>query len=241
MRGQWLFGRSRRKDRVGLVNVDWDESFSTLPRDNVFRVWCKSDPGTTGVYDFESVNYIANSIEGRKYYHFFKHMLLGSEEHYFISLLANWDRTWAFVNSYDSQAVWNSWVLGSLSPTPEQSGRRVKRRPNAERTPHVSYVTLRELEILKGLSHRGVFFARKFSLERYDILRAVDDSILLNSTFPAGDVILNPSRYRINDTSVSVHISTGSIKGRSRGDHREGSSRLGSRVYNKAGSKRNGM
>jgi hypothetical protein len=212
---QWLFGRSTRKDRVGHVNVDWDKEHSTLPRDKVFRVWCKSDPGTTAVYDFESVNYIVNSIEGRKYFHFFKHMLLGSEEHYFVSLLVNWDRTRAFVNTYDSQAVWNSWVVGSLSPSPEQSGqysKRKKRRPNAERTPHVSYVTMSELDILKGLSHRGVFFARKFSLARSDILAAVDDTILMNSTFPAGDILLNPSQYKINDTSVEMNIHVDSKK-----------------------------
>ena len=37
----------------------------------------KSDPATTGAYDRASVEYIVSSIEGKKYWHFFKHMLLG--------------------------------------------------------------------------------------------------------------------------------------------------------------------
>lgn len=172
-------------------------------------MWCKSDPGTTGVYDIESVNYIANSVEGRKYFHFFKYMLLGSEEHYFISLLANFDRTQSFVNTYDSQGVWNSWLVGSLSPAADSEDSQTvnkKKRPNAVRTPHVSYVTLSEMDILKGLSHRGVFFARKFSMGRNDILTAIDDTILNNHSFPAADIILNPTRYPVNDTSGDKYL-----------------------------------
>ena len=40
-------------------------------------------------------------------------MLLGSEEHYYISLLYNWPRTKAFVTNIASQAVWNTWSLGA--------------------------------------------------------------------------------------------------------------------------------
>ena len=206
---QWLFGRSNRKDRIGLVNAEWDASFSSLPQDGVFRVWCKSDPGTTAVYDYESVNYIVNSIEGRKYYHFFRHMLLGSEEHYFITLLANWQRTQAFVNTYDAQSVWNSWLVGSLSPNSSDDivGRcsTSKRRPGAVRTPHVSYVTPCEMDILMGLSQRGVFFARKFSLGRVDVLDAIDAAILENVSFPAGEILLHPMRYAVNDTSGKTY------------------------------------
>ncbi len=39
-----------------------------------------------GAYDRMSVDYIVNSLEGKKYWHFFKHMLLGSEEHYYVSM-----------------------------------------------------------------------------------------------------------------------------------------------------------
>ena len=66
-----------------------------------------------GAYDRESVEYIVNSEEGKKYWHFFKHMLLGSEEHYYVSLLYNWPRTKAFIQSLSAQSVWNTWKLGT--------------------------------------------------------------------------------------------------------------------------------
>ena len=65
-----------------------------------------------GAYDRESVEYIVNSEEGKKYWHFFKHMLLGSEEHYYVSLLYNWPRTRAFIQSLSAQSVWNTWMMG---------------------------------------------------------------------------------------------------------------------------------
>ena len=53
-----------------------------------------------------------STTEGRKYYHFFKHMLLGSEEHYYITMLYNWERTRSFVGSLAAQTVWNTWKFG---------------------------------------------------------------------------------------------------------------------------------
>ena len=58
------------------------------------------------MYDRESVEYIVNSDEGRKYFHFFKHMLLGSEEHYYVSLLYNWPRT-----QVRERGMVNGWVI----------------------------------------------------------------------------------------------------------------------------------
>ena len=45
--------------------------------DGIFREWKKSDPATSAAYDRETVDYIVKSEEGKKYWHFFKHMLLG--------------------------------------------------------------------------------------------------------------------------------------------------------------------
>jgi hypothetical protein len=39
-------------------------------------------------------------------------MLLGSEEHYYASLLYNWQRTKRFVQTLSAQVVWNTWELG---------------------------------------------------------------------------------------------------------------------------------
>ena len=75
-----MFGKSTRKGKIGNANAFEDPKYSKLPSDGVFRVWFKSDPATTAVYDRKSMEYIVNSEEGRKYYHFFKNMLLGSEE-----------------------------------------------------------------------------------------------------------------------------------------------------------------
>ena len=76
--------RGRRHNGAEDVKTN-DKSLSSF--DGQLRLWRKSDPGTSAAYDRESVRYIIDSEEGRKYYHFFKHMLLGSEEHYYISLL----------------------------------------------------------------------------------------------------------------------------------------------------------
>lgn len=62
------------------------------------------------MYDRATVEYIVESEEGRKYWHYFKHMLLGSEEHYYVSLLYNWPRTRGFVQSLSAQ-------VSSMIPT----------------------------------------------------------------------------------------------------------------------------
>ena len=106
-----------------------------------------------GAYDRLSVDYIINSLEGRKYYHFFKHMLLGSEEHYYVSLLYNWPRTKAFVQTLSAQTVWNTWELGLWEQT---EGFQT----------HTHFLTLNEWDILSGFSKRGMMFARKFSTKK---------------------------------------------------------------------------
>ncbi len=79
--------------------------------DGEHRMWRKSDPGTSAAYDRRSAEYIVSTEEGRKYYHFFKHMLLGSEEHYYITMLYNWERTRRFVGTLGAQSVWNTWKV----------------------------------------------------------------------------------------------------------------------------------
>lgn len=68
----------------GRAYAEENPIYASPSFDGQWRVWKKSDPATTGAYDKASVDYIVNSVEGRKYWHFFKHMLLGSEEHYYI-------------------------------------------------------------------------------------------------------------------------------------------------------------
>ena len=110
---QWLFPRNFR-GRAIIADIESNVKLRSF--DGVFRVWKKSDPATTGAYDRESVEYIVRSEEGKKYFHFFKHMLLGSEEHYYVSLLYNWARTRSFVQTLSAQTVWNTWfVIPSLS------------------------------------------------------------------------------------------------------------------------------
>jgi hypothetical protein len=116
----------------------------------------------TGAYDRLSVDYIINSLEGRKYYHFFKHMLLGSEEHYYVSLLYNWPRTKAFVQTLSAQAVWNTWELGLWEQT---EGFQT----------HTHFLSMNEWDILAGFSKRGMMFARKFSTKKTAaVLDAID-------------------------------------------------------------------
>jgi hypothetical protein len=68
----------------GRAFAEENRNYASPSFDGEWRVWKKSDPATTGAYDRESVAYIVNSLERKKYWHFFKHMLLGSEEHYYI-------------------------------------------------------------------------------------------------------------------------------------------------------------
>ena len=189
---QWLYGKCIRKGQIGNANAYQDRSYSTLPRDGQFRVWFKSDPATTGVFDWRSVDYIVNSEEGKKHYHFFKNMLLGSEEHYFISLLANWHVTKGAVHQFTSMAVWNTWSLGSLSP------RVHKARPAGAKSPHTSFLSEAELPVLRGLSRNGVFFARKFSASYPLLLDLIDEAILHNKSHPAAELILTPKQGKIS-------------------------------------------
>ncbi len=139
--------------------------------DGKHRSWKKSDPGTSAAYDRRSVEYMINTIEGKKYYHYFRHMLLGSEEHYYITLLYNWKRTQTFVTSISAQAVWNTWILGTYDGT--MGGFKT----------HTHFVTSKEMSILKGMSKRGVFWGRKMSVKRTpDVLDALDEFIDANDS-----------------------------------------------------------
>lgn len=156
-----------------------DPSKSYLPPDGNFRVWKKSDPATTGAYDLETIKYIVTSEEGKKYFHFFKHMLLGSEEHYFVTLLYNWDRAKTFVQSLSAQIVWNTWELGLW----EQAG--------GFQT-HTHFLTQEEWPILKGFALRGMIFARKFSSKKTsDLLNRIDSYIHFNESTDAGKSLID--------------------------------------------------
>lgn len=173
---QWLFPRDIQRGR-GRAYSDWDPAMASPSFDNGWRIWKKSDPATTAIYDKVSVDYIANSVEGRKYYHFFKHMLLGSEEHYYVSLLYNWPRTQAFVQTLSAQAVWNTWELGSW---PTQS---------AGFKTHTHFLTLKEWPQIVGFAKRGMVFARKFnSRETPELLDAIDAYIHNNASTDAGSM-----------------------------------------------------
>lgn len=149
----------------------------SLPIDGVYRMFMKSDPATSSVLDRKSVEYAVNSEEGLKYYHFFKYMLLPSEEHYFASLFGNWQRTQKFVKMLPSINIYNTFIEGSLKPNGTA-------RTKADRSLHASYLSIDDIEMLKGLSEVGVFFARKFSSSQNITLDLIDRDILNNSTFP---------------------------------------------------------
>lgn len=171
---QWLFPRDNYPGR-GKAYADEDPTLAIPAPDNVFRVWKKSDPATTGAYDLKTVEYIINSEEGRKYFHFFKQMLLGSEEHYYVSLLYNWPRTRAFIQTLSAEIVWNTWELGLW----EQSGGGFQT--------HTHFLTLNEWDILVGFSMRGMMFARKFSSKKTAaLLDKIDEFILFNKSTNAG-------------------------------------------------------
>lgn len=168
---QWLFPRDIQPGR-GRAYSDYDPAYASPSFDNGWRIWKKSDPATTGIYDKVSVDYISNSVEGRKYFHFFKHMLLGSEEHYYISLLYNWPRTQAFVQTLSAQSVWNTWELGEW---PErQSGFQT----------HTHFLTQAEWPQIKGFSKRGMIFARKFR-SGSKLLDMIDSYVHFNSSSDA--------------------------------------------------------
>ncbi|RYG69047.1 hypothetical protein EON64_03715 [archaeon] len=170
---QWLFPRDVFRGR-GRAYANEDKQFATPSADGTWRVWKKSDPATTGAYDLKSVRYIVESEEGRKYWHFFKHMLLGSEEHYYVSLLYNWDETRAFVQTLSAEIVWNTWEMGLW----EASG--------GFQT-HTHFLTLNEWDILKGFSLRGMMFARKFSHKKTKaVLDRIDVEFLNNASWAGG-------------------------------------------------------
>lgn len=164
---QWLFPRDVFPGR-GRAYAEENPAFATPSFDKVWRVWKKSDPATTGIFDKASVLYITESEEGRKYYHYFKHMLLGSEEHYYVSLLYNWPRTRSFVQSLSSQAVWNTWELGLWETS--AGGFQT----------HTHFLSMEEWDILRGFSLRGMVFARKFSTKKTGpLLDRIDRELLL--------------------------------------------------------------
>jgi len=158
----------------GRAYPDENKDGASPSFDGMWRVWKKSDPATTGIYDRESVDYIINSEEGKKYFHFFQHMLLGSEEHYYVSLLYNWNRTRSFVQTLSAQSVWNTWELGMWD---KSSGFQT----------HTHFLTVDEWDILKGFSKRGMMFARKFSSKKTpELLDMIDSYILFNKSTDAG-------------------------------------------------------
>jgi hypothetical protein len=169
----WLFAVDRFKNKGRAVATE-DPNGNILPYDGVFRVWKKSDPATTGVYDRESVEYIVNSEEGKKYFHFFKHMLLGSEEHYYVSLLYNWERTRSFVQTLSAQSVWNTWELGWWDKS-------------AGFQTHTHFLSVAEWDYIRGFSMRGMLFGRKFSSKKTaKLLDWIDGYILNNASTDAG-------------------------------------------------------
>lgn len=170
---QWLFPRDKIPGR-GRAYPDENPPDTTPSFDGVFRVWKKSDPATTGAYDRESVKYIVKSEEGKKYYHFFKHMLLGSEEHYYVSLLYNWKRTKSFVQTLSAQTVWNTWELGLWE---QATGFQT----------HTHFLSPGEWTRLQGFAKRGMFFARKFSTKKTpEVLDMIDAYIHNNASTDAG-------------------------------------------------------
>jgi hypothetical protein len=184
---QWLFPRDKYKKKGKAVTVE-NPLIAILPVDNKFRVWKKSDPAFSAAYDRESVKYIVNSEEGRKYFHFFKYMLLGSEEHYYASLLYNWERTRAFVSTLNAQSVWNTWELGLYDSV--SSGFRT----------HTHFLSEKEWDYLEGMSRRGVFFARKFSMTRNkELIDMIDNRLLFNKSSGAGT--LWPGYFEVDMTA----------------------------------------
>lgn len=170
---QWLFPRDVFPRR-GRAYIDETPIYSTPSFDGIFRVWKKSDPATTGAYDFASVEYIVTSEEGRKYWHFFKHLLLGSEEHYYATLLYNWPRTRSFVQTVSSQIAWNTWELGLW----EMAG--------GFQT-HTHFLTMDEWDAIEGFAMRGMMFPRKFSSKKTAaLLDRIDSQFLLNASTEAG-------------------------------------------------------
>lgn len=101
-------------------------------------------------------------------------MLLGSEEHYYVSLLYNWKRTKSFVQTLSAQTVWNTWELGLWE---QATGFQT----------HTHFLSPGEWTRLQGFAKRGMFFARKFSTKKTpEILDMIDAFIHNNASTDAG-------------------------------------------------------
>lgn len=142
----WLFPRDIYPGKGRAYESD-NKAYALPSFDNGWRIWMKSDPATTGIYDRETIEYIVDSDEGKKYYHFFKHMLLGSEEHYYVSLLYGYNRTRSSVMKLSSQVVWNTWEVGMYEQSPGFQT-------------HTHFLTMKEFDIIRGFALRGMIFAR---------------------------------------------------------------------------------
>jgi hypothetical protein len=162
---QWLIAKYPQNNRM----------MTPIPAfDGAIRNWAKSDPSTTGIYDKETVDYIVNSEEGKKYYHFFKSTIMGTELHYFAILLLNWSRTQNFVQLLNAQSVWNTWALGSEEEG-KSNGFHSYQPPNM--------LSTQEFKILQGLSKRGVMFGGRFhSVKTKSLLDMIDRRLLVNAT-----------------------------------------------------------
>jgi len=208
---QWLFPRSFSSNKLlGFATTNKNPVASAPTADGIHRVWVRSDPATTALYDRDTVEYIAGSEEGRKYYHFFKYSLANTEEYYIGSLLYNWERTSAFVSSVEAVSSWSTWAPegggggggggnkgraahpseATKGVTSDMSGGADDLSVDSQ-SPEASFVKtptvlrrLHHVDQLIGLSDAGVFFARKFhSAYSKLLLDAVDAKVFLpNST-----------------------------------------------------------
>eukprot|EP01042_Synura_sphagnicola_P002731 gene2731-3324_t len=106
---QWLFSKAMHSNKLlGFAATPPSPRSSAISSavDGAHRLWVRSSPATTALYDHETVEYIVNSAEGRRYFHFFKNSYTLVSEHYLGSLLFNWERTRDFVTSLRSLSVW---------------------------------------------------------------------------------------------------------------------------------------
>ena len=169
---QFLYPKDdvRKKDPFAVWYHSVNDTSMYVPSaDGGWRMWRKSDPMFTGAYDRESVKYILDSEEGRKYFQFYSRFLMGSEEHYFSSLFYNWDRTRSFVTSLSAQTQYNTWRHGLYFKVTD--GFKM----------HTHYLNISEIHMLRGMAKRGVFFARKFTAgipQTSDLLNMIDEQLL---------------------------------------------------------------
>jgi hypothetical protein len=71
---QWLFSRWPNTGKVvdNILSNKEDKSTARRAQDGSHRAWARSEPNTVVILDRKSADYIANSDEGVRYYHFFK-------------------------------------------------------------------------------------------------------------------------------------------------------------------------